>query len=104
MSEMGPITSLSPSADHLPAFPGNAGMICRLAGMSQRCHQETYAPQQSAAHSITSSAPASSEDGTVRPSALATADRDSRQRYDSDTTVGVGPVVSPSGPDSAAAW
>jgi hypothetical protein len=40
-------------------------------GMSQRCQQETHAPQQQHRYSITSSARASSAGGTVRPRALA---------------------------------
>ena len=39
--------------------------------MSEKCQEETYALQQSAAYSITSSALARSDGGTVRPSALA---------------------------------
>src|SRR5207253_5819178 len=40
-------------------------------GMSQRCHEETHAPQQTTAHSITSSARASSVGGMMTPSAFA---------------------------------
>src|ERR1035437_5352473 len=54
----------------LPLYPRKPTFIVR-DGMSQRCQQETHAPQQTASYSITSSAIASSVFGTARPSALA---------------------------------
>ena len=54
----------------LPVFPWKRTSSGPVA-MSQRCQQETYASQQIASYSITSSARATSVGGTTRPRALA---------------------------------
>jgi hypothetical protein len=52
-------------------FTPNKRTSADATGMSAKCHEATYAVQQIAAYSITSSAMASSPGGKLRPNALA---------------------------------
>jgi hypothetical protein len=70
MSQMGsnPVVPVMSAAR--PLFPRKRTSICDLA-MSHSCQNLTHALQQARLYSITSSARASTEVGTSRPSAFA---------------------------------
>jgi len=54
----------------LPVFPHEQTSAAPV-GMSQRCHNRTHAPQQTARYSITSSASCKNDSRSERPRALA---------------------------------